>query len=402
MTLSTSPRVLVVEDDESVLVTTRAVLELDGYHVQSATSLADAMRLVDHGVYDAVLTDLRLDGFDGLEILRRLRRRAPDTAGIVLTGFASLESAVDALRQGAYDYLVKPCDVLELRTTVARAIDRSRLAQQLRERVRELELANETIRSLNLELEQRVEQATAELRQQVRLRDDFMAGVSHDLKSPLTFIKGLASLRRRRAKATSQTRPLLDALEQIESSAGRIARQLDELVDASRLDAGGSLELRREPIDLVALARQVTAEHQQTSERHDMAVESTQPELVGLWDAVRLERVLRNLLGNAIKYSPGGGPVSVQLDLEGGASDGSVVVKVQDHGEGIPEQDLPHIFERFRRGENVSGRIPGTGIGLAGARQIVESHGGTIRAESRMGQGTTVTVRLPFQADQTG
>ena len=132
-----------------------------------------------------------------------------------------------------------------------------------------------------------------------------------------------------------------------------------------------------------------------------MAVESSQPELVGLWDPVRIERVLTNLLGNAIKYSPGGGPVSVRLDLEGASPDGAVVVQVQDHGEGIPESDLPHIFERFRRGENVSGRIPGTGLGLAGARQIVELHGGTICAESRVGEGTTFTVRLPIQVVQT-
>jgi signal transduction histidine kinase len=107
---------------------------------------------------------------------------------------------------------------------------------------------------------------------------------------------------------------------------------------------------------------------------------------------MRIERVLSNLLNNAIKYSPRGGAVSVSVE----AHDATAVVRVSDHGEGIPEQDLPHIFERFRRGGNVEHRIPGTGIGLAGARQIVELHRGTIQAESRVGEGSTFTVQLPL------
>src|SRR5579859_5355752 len=154
------------------------------------------------------------------------------------------------MREGAYDYLFKPCEILELRTTVARALEHSRLAVQLDQRVRELEQANETVRQLNLELESRVERATAELREQITQRDEFMAAVSHDLKSPLTFIKGMPSLRRRRATVTPETEPLVEALGQIEASAARMALQLDELVDASRLQAGRPLDLRRAPTDL--------------------------------------------------------------------------------------------------------------------------------------------------------
>ena len=123
-----------------------------------------------------------------------------------------------------------------------------------------------------------------------------------------------------------------------------------------------------------------------------MQVESSLPELIGEWDPTRLERVLSNLINNAIKYSPHGGAIRVQVD----AVEGAAMMRVQDQGEGIPEGDLPHIFERFRRGGNVEHRIPGTGIGLAGARQIVELHGGTILAESRIGEGSIFTVRLPL------
>jgi signal transduction histidine kinase len=390
-----TPRVLVVDDEETVLTSLQGLLELEKYQVVATTSGTEALALAAVEHFDVVLTDMHLDDIDGLDLLRELRRISPDSTPIVLTGYASLDSAVKALREGAYDYLVKPCEVLELRLTVSRGIERSRMSVQLRRRVEELEQANETIRALNLELEQRVELATAELREQISARDEFTATVSHDLKSPLTFIKGMANLRRRRATPTDETKPLIDALEQIESSAGRMAQQLDELVDASRLQAGRPLELRLEPTDLIGLARQVITEHQHTTDRHVLQLSTGISHLVGVWDGIRLGRVLDNLLGNAVKYSPRGGAIDVRVAVEDEPAR-CAVVKVSDRGEGIPEADLPHVFEKFRRGTNVEGRIPGTGIGLSGARRILEQHGGTIGIDSAVGQGTTVTVRLPL------
>ena len=393
-TIATStavPRVLVVDDEEAVVVTVRGILELDGYQLTSTTSGLEALELLREEHFDVVLTDLHIDDIDGTDLLRELREGDSDTSAIILTGYGSLDSAIRVLRHGAYDYLLKPCDVLELRTTVARAIDRSRLASQLRQRMRDLEQANETIRALNLELETRVELATTELREQITLRDEFMSTVSHDLKSPLTFIKGMANLRRRRAQPTPENQSLLDALDQIEASAGRMAQQLDELVDASRLQAGATLELRRDRVDLLELARKSVREHQQTTDRHVLHVTTDLAELPGRWDGVRLARVLDNLLDNAVKYSPRGGSIEVSLRSD----NGHAVLRVVDRGEGIPPSDLPHIFERFHRGRNVQ-RIPGTGIGLAGVHRIVELHNGDISVDSRIGEGTTFTIRLPI------
>ena len=387
-------RVLVVDDEETVTVTLQGILELDGYSVTASTSGEIALELMRTHPFEVVLTDLRMDGVDGLDLLRELHTISPDSVAIVLTGYGSIDSAVQALREGAYDYLVKPCDILELRTTVARGLERARLASQLRQRLRDLEQANETNRALNLELEARVERATAELRQEMLAKDEFMSTVSHDLKSPLTFIKGMANLRRRRAVATPETRPLIDALDQIESCAGRMAQQLDELVDASRLQSGTPLELRRDKVDLIALAKKAVAEHQQTTDRHALHVSTRLPKLVGEWDELRLGRVLDNLLDNAVKYSPRGGSVKVSI---GTTDDGAAVLSVSDRGEGIPDSDLPHIFERFRRGQNVEGRIPGTGIGLAGVQRIVEQHQGTIAVDTKVGVGTTFTIRLPLE-----
>jgi len=160
-----SGSLLVVDDEESVAVTMGAILEMDGYQVAISTSGADALRRLHESTFDLVLTDLRLDDTDGLNIVSEVCRLHPDAVSIILTGYASLESAIKALREGAYDYLIKPCDVEELRAVVARGIERRQLGVQLKERLVELEDANTTIRELNATLQQRVDEATAELQQ---------------------------------------------------------------------------------------------------------------------------------------------------------------------------------------------------------------------------------------------
>src|ERR687885_2664132 len=155
----TSGSLLVVDDEESVAVTMGAILEMDGYTVAISTSGADALRRLDEDEFDLVLTDLRLDDIDGLTIVSQVARVQPDTVSIILTGYASLESAIKALREGAYDYLIKPCDVDELRAVVARGIERRQLRIQLQARLDELEAANRTIRELNADLQRRVDLA---------------------------------------------------------------------------------------------------------------------------------------------------------------------------------------------------------------------------------------------------
>jgi signal transduction histidine kinase len=127
-----------------------------------------------------------------------------------------------------------------------------------------------------------------------------------------------------------------------------------------------------------------------------LVVRSTEEELLGRWDPLRLGRVLENLIGNAVKYSPDGSEITISLTRERGAGRDEAVLAVQDRGIGISEHDLPHIFDRFYRGENAQGGISGSGLGLAGTRQIVEQHGGTIEVDSREGAGSTFTVRLPL------
>jgi signal transduction histidine kinase len=232
----------------------------------------------------------------------------------------------------------------------------------------------------------------------LRVRDEFVASVSHDLKTPLTTIKGHTQLLLRLiGRELIDQRRLTDALTAIDATTTRMTSMVAELVDVSRLQTGRPLELTRAPVDLVSLARAAAADHQRTTEYHQVRVESEVDELVGLWDAGRLERVLSNLLSNAIRYSPEGGPVTIRLGREDGADGHAWAwLSVEDQGLGIPAADLTRVFERFHRGANVAGLIGGAGIGLAGSKQIIEQHGGVITVASIQGEGTTFTLRLPL------
>jgi signal transduction histidine kinase len=227
----------------------------------------------------------------------------------------------------------------------------------------------------------------------VRTRDRFLALVAHDLKGPLTAIKGIAQLLRRQTGALAGVLPsgFADRLQQIDHAARRMTRVMDDLIDVARLEAGQGLALERREADLAALARRVVDEHESTIGPERLHLEIA-AEPLGAWDVARLERVLDNLIGNAVKYSPEGGAIAVRVSADAGAA----LLSVRDEGIGVPADDRERIFEQFQRGSNAAGRFPGTGLGLFGVREIVHAHGGTIQVESEEGRGSTFVVRLPI------
>jgi len=234
-------------------------------------------------------------------------------------------------------------------------------------------------------------------------KEALLATITHDLKNPLTAIKGIAQiLQRRVVRGTIETDDLVDRLGRIVSTARSMERQFDELQDVAKLRTGQAIELHRGPTELIALVTDVVARHQAASMHHTLEMTASVPELMGEWDAGRLERVIDNLLGNALKFSPAGGQITVTVTVEANPvdrDDGDVaVVRVSDEGIGIPAEELEHVFEWFRRASNAVNAIPGTGIGLAAARQIVELHGGSISVESHDGAGSTFAMWLPVSS----
>jgi PAS domain S-box-containing protein len=234
-------------------------------------------------------------------------------------------------------------------------------------------------------------------------RDAFLSNVTHDLRTPLTGLLGAAQLavrqlHRAEPDAVAQA---LESLGAVERAAQRMTGLIDELLDLARLQSGRSLDLHRGRVDLVALVRRMVAEVEASAPRHAFEIAAAAPSLVGEWDRRRLERVVRNLLTNAVKYSAFGSPITLQLAVEDVDGASWALLEVADVGVGIPAADLPHVFERFYRGANARLMGAGTGIGLAAVRQIVAEHGGAVAVRSEEGVGTTITVRLPRSAGGT-
>ena len=228
----------------------------------------------------------------------------------------------------------------------------------------------------------------------LRLRDQVLATVSHDLRTPLAAIYGQAQLLAREAArdCTPEAPRRARRAVAIMDGARRMTAMVDELLDVARLQAGQHLELQRETVDLLALARRVAAEQRRHAPSHSIVVDAEAERVEGEWDAPRIERVLANVVGNAVKYSPLSGEVRVSVAVDADAA----VVTVRDSGIGIAPEDLGRIFEPFQRGRLAHGQIAGQGLGLASARQIVESHDGRICAQSTLGSGSTFTIRLPL------
>src|SRR6266849_3859536 len=367
-------------------------------------------RIADWCIVDLVESDnearrvaLAHDNPDDAELAQVIRQQRPDVnpreatrprSWIVIPleargrtrGSITLATAGSGRRYDQIDLTIAQ----DLATRVALAIDSANLFREAREQAEHHAVLNVALR----ETVEARDRALADLQQALRTRDEFLASASHDLKNPLASIKATAQLLERRLDRPGELdrERFREGLHRLDAIATRAVGLVDELLDLASLQMGRRLDLNRQPADLVELAREVAQERQLATERHTIDVAAREQRLIGLWDGRRLGRVLANLLDNAVKYSPDGGPIDVRLQRDGDW----VAIDVTDHGIGIPEADQRRIFERFQRASNVEQRIGGTGIGLASAWHILDSHGGTITVKSQEGSGTTFTVRLPI------
>src|SRR5437868_857690 len=294
-------RLLVVDDEENLRITTAAILEQEGYTVDTASSGNEAFALIDKFDFDLVLTDLHMEGGDGLSVLAEIRRRAPLTISVVLTGFASVESAIAALQQGAYDYLVKPCDIDEMKHTIKRGVEHRRLMLAEQE-------ARTNLEQLNRDLERRVEERTSELsrlneelEEANRAKDIFLATLSHELRTPLTPVLGWINLLR---NGNLDSAGVVQALDAIERNARLQSRLIDDLLDISRI-ATGKLRFEPQPCDLNATVEAAveTVRSSAAVRRVELEAQLVDAPLVVMGEPVRLQQIVWNLLSNAIKFT---------------------------------------------------------------------------------------------------
>jgi signal transduction histidine kinase len=385
---------LVVDDEENVAFTVSEVLRREGLQVETALSGEGAISRLQEREFDLVVTDLHMESVDGISVLSEVRRRHPLTIAIVLTGFASLESAVASMRQGAYDYLIKPCMIDDLKHTINRALEHRRLLLSEQDARRRLE-------GLNAELERRVEEQTRQLRaaneellRNSAAKDVFLATLSHELRTPLTPIVGWARVLMSNASPSM----LEKGLRAIERNAVHQAKLIEDLLDISRIITG-KLSFNPEYVDIRQAAEGAieTIRDRAVQKGVQLLIELPPDAIYVYGVQVRLEQIICNLVSNSVKFTERGGQVALRVSCQ----DEEVRIVVADTGIGISADFLPHVFERFKQAEWFERRKhDGLGLGLSIVEGLVELHRGRVWVESKgIGHGATFTVILPAVAD---
>ena len=357
-------RILVIDDEKVIRDSCTRILITEGYSIKTAENGDIGLRLFKEFHPDLVLVDLKMPGKSGMDVLEEIESIDPNVVKIVITGYATVSSAVDAMKRGAYDFIPKPFMPEELLLIVARGLEKRRLL-----------LENEALKV-----------------EQERIRRNMISLVSHELRAPLA--------------ATVQYLEVI-----LGGMAGEISSESKEMIDRCNIRLREMLELLRKWLNLATFDSLKMAEHFEDIVLSHVAMESIEllkslaeekkisvildtpddlPPIKG--SKVSLEEIFNNLISNAIKYNKAGGWVKVILY----GPDDEVWVEISDDGLGINQEHLSRIFDEFYR---VDGRrnapIKGSGLGLSIVKKLVDAHGGMIDVESGFGEGTTFRVSFP-------
>ena len=367
--------ILVVDDDAEFLMYLSRTLSGDGYEVRQASSSKAAIAEIEKGEYSIVLADLRLPGASGLEVLRAARQKDPLSVGILITGHSSVDSALAAMREGVYDYLVKPCAPDALLASVRRASEHFGLRRALVQKTEQLE-----------KLEQKLDD-----------KSRMIQNVSHELKNPLSVVYGYAAFLLKQAEEEVPPEDLKKSLQSIHNNAERLGHLLEELIESTRLQSH-KIELDRAPFPASDLCREAVEGNRFQAVRKEIELKlgATPAGALVLVDAKRAHQIINNLLSNALKFTPAGGAV----ELSAVADEGFVRFTIRDTGVGIAPADLPHLFERFYQSDTTRMNHGGLGLGLEICKGLVELHGGHIWAESVPGQGSSFHFTLPLSCSR--
>jgi signal transduction histidine kinase len=356
-------KTILIVDDEAVIrdLCSRA---LKGYHILQAGNGQDALKTFEKGGIDVVLTDVMMPGMDGIELLKRIKEKEPTIVVIVMTGFAEKDVILNALKADADDFISKPLNLLQLKTSVDKALVKKALKEEI-----------------------------ASLKALDRLKSNFLSTISHKFRTPLTaislFLQNLAT-----GAFVADDPQFIMNVRLISDESAYLERLVSDLLVFSRMmDTGG--DLKRQPFLFSKEIHTIIGESREISDKP--AIET----VLALQDvpAIKVDRekiafALKQIIDNAYKFSTGAGEVTISLHSD----DHGVFVEVCDTGEGIAPDEIPKVFEKFYQIDpHNTGQVRGFGLGLYYAREFVRMHGGSITMESIVGKGSRVTVWLPIK-----
>ncbi len=362
-------KVLVIDDEEIVLDSCLQILSSGDYEIQTADNGLLGIRMVEEFRPDIIFVDLKMPGISGFEVIEKIQEIDPAIVTIVITGFATINSAVEAMQKGAFDFLPKPFTPAELRLITRRGLEKRKLVL-------------ETL-ALRHEKEQ--------------LREHFASIVSHELKSPL------ATTQQHLYMLSSELSDQLTDDQQRRFQ--RIQTRIDDLMKlihtwlrAITVDIN-TIKDNFKPASLHVIISKAVESVEPHAVRKDISIEYTVADNVPMiyGDEGTLVEAIVNIVGNAIKYSPSGSHV----DITATYIDQKIVIIIQDNGIGISKEDLPFIFEDFYTSSDKNKPERGSGVGLALTRRILEAHDGTITVASELGQGSTFEMSLPGYENET-
>jgi len=357
------PLILIIDDEEVLRDGCRQVLEKCGYAVLTAGQGIEGINLAREHLPDMVFIDLKMPNISGMEIIEILSRDIPDIVPVMITGFATIVSAVEAMQKGAYDYLPKPFNADQLRALTKRGLEHR-----------------------NLKIE------TKKLREEKDLLEkNFITFVSHEMRSPLVVIRQYIEA----LNAIAGDRFEQDVREIIERCRKRV-QNLEDMVlhwlDISRIE-NGTLTHEKVSLSLESIISRSVEEMAPLCRKRGILLETnilqTVPRITG--DEESLVRVFTNIVGNATKYTPEGGKITIAVKND----EYYATASISDTGTGIPPEKLPLIFEPFFRCGGKNEKHTGSGLGLTFCKKIMESHNGGIDVSSREGEGTTFVLTFP-------
>jgi len=361
--MNNQSKILIIDDEEVVLDSCMRILKSGVFKIATATNGRLGLDLVKEFQPDLVYVDLKMPGISGMEVIEKIRDTDPTIVVIVITGFATVSSAVEAMKNGAYDFLPKPFTPDEFRLITQRGLDRRRLILETIQLRREKEM----------------------------LREQFAAIVSHELKAPL------GAVQQNLFVLISELSNQLTEDQKVRF--GRMQTNITDLINLIltwlRVLSVDVTKIREnfKPTSMSTIISKATESVLPHATRKDVEIISSVKEplpLVNGDEGTLVESVV-NILGNAIKYSRTGSQILLKVE----EIENNIVVSVVDTGIGISKEDLPYIFNDFYTGKDGQKIEKSSGLGLAITRRIIEAHNGSVSVESEFGKGATFTIRLP-------